>query len=113
MEQKLAKSIGALIKRVRKTRGLTQPQLAERIGKSYETISNIERGVKSPSVQTLSELGVALEVPVRDFFDEQLLTEPSDQKQLLIDNLNKLALSMSTDDLRMLLKLGHAMKEPE
>ena len=42
--------------------GLTQEQLAERMGTSYSAISRIESGQHSTSVQTLQRLAAALEM---------------------------------------------------
>ena len=42
--------------------GLTQGQLAERMGTSYSAISRIESGQHSTSVQTLQRLAAALEM---------------------------------------------------
>lgn len=64
----LRRQVGALVRHHRERAGLTQTDLAERINKSLETISGVERGKTAPSFDTLSDLSVALGVPVRDFF---------------------------------------------
>jgi len=66
------RQIGLRVRAHRLERRLTQEQLAEQIGRSVESISNLERGVSSPSETTLHRLARALEVPV-----EQLLLERS------------------------------------
>ncbi|MFK8035780.1 MAG: helix-turn-helix transcriptional regulator [Hyphomicrobiales bacterium] len=99
------------MKAARKQRRLTQPQLAEMIDKTYETVSNIERGFTPPSIQTLADISVALAVPLRHFFDDSLLQEPNDQKQALLDKTQRLASSMSEAELQLLLKLGVALKD--
>ncbi|MFK8036361.1 MAG: helix-turn-helix domain-containing protein [Hyphomicrobiales bacterium] len=110
MDQTLAKSIGKHVKAARKQRRLTQPQLAEKIDKTYETVSNIERGFTPPSIQTLADISVALAVPLKDFFDDSLLQEPSDQKQALLDQITRSARSLDESELRMLHKLSVAVK---
>lgn len=50
MNKKLADSIIAL----RKKNGLSQEQLAEKIGISRQTVSNWERGIATPDVETLN-----------------------------------------------------------
>lgn len=57
------------IKTIRKLRGLTQEQLAENIDRTVFAVSQLERGLSLPSFETLERLSVALDVPVRDFFD--------------------------------------------
>ena len=49
--------------------GLTQERLAERIGRTIEAVSSLERGKNFPSQETLDRLAKALDVPMRDFFD--------------------------------------------
>jgi len=44
------------LKELREERGLTQPELAEQIGVNYRTISNWERGVSEPDLESLRKL---------------------------------------------------------
>ena len=52
---------GQAIQRIRKERGLTQEQLAEKAGVTSNTVSRLERGQLIPSVPTLIDLCNALE----------------------------------------------------
>lgn len=65
MTEDLKKALGARIKASRLARELTQEQLAERIDKSVQTVSSIERGVYWPSSETLMGLSTALGVPLQ------------------------------------------------
>ena len=57
MEKKYQKeAIGYRIKLAREEAGLTQEQLAEKIGRSTQFISTIERGVAGPSIETIIRL---------------------------------------------------------
>lgn len=57
MEKKYGKeAIGYRIKLAREQAGLTQEQLAEKIGRSTQFISTIERGVAGPSIETIIRL---------------------------------------------------------
>lgn len=60
--------LGAGVRALRRARGWTQEQLAERASLSYKFLGEIERGQGNPSVETLGRLGVALEVDVVDLF---------------------------------------------
>lgn len=60
--------IGARIGVIRKRRGLTQVELAERIDRSVEAVSSLERGKHAPSFDILQRLAAALDVPMHDFF---------------------------------------------
>jgi ribosome-binding protein aMBF1 (putative translation factor) len=54
--------LARIVVRRRLDLGLTQEQLAERMGTSYSAISRIESGQHSTSVQTLQRLAAALEM---------------------------------------------------
>lgn len=57
---------GKRLRELRLARKLTQTQLAERCGSSYPFISNLERGVKVPSLTMLLRLAEALQCRVYD-----------------------------------------------
>ncbi len=54
--------------RIRKERGLSQQALADLSSVTKATINQIERGRRSPNLETLEKLAEALEVEVADFF---------------------------------------------
>jgi transcriptional regulator with XRE-family HTH domain len=64
----LKKQFGQRVKRVRLAAKITQERLADSVGVTIETISNIERGVYGPSFDTLEKLATALDTQVRDLF---------------------------------------------
>ena len=55
-------TMGDRIKETRKLRGLTQEQLAEKVDVTLEYISQIERGLKMPSMQVFIKLVEILDV---------------------------------------------------
>ncbi|PLT27939.1 helix-turn-helix domain-containing protein [Peribacillus deserti] len=63
--------IGSKIRYFRKNRGYTTEKLADLIGVSQSLISQIERGIAAPSLDTLWKLSYFLEVDVFSFFEEQ------------------------------------------
>ncbi len=65
-----AEQIGARVRSAGLTRDITQEQLAEGVDKAVETISNIERGHSYTGLETLEKLGQALEIPIREFFED-------------------------------------------
>lgn len=55
-------TMGGRIKETRKMQGLTQEQLAEKVDVTLEYISQIERGLKMPSMQVFIRLVEVLDV---------------------------------------------------
>ena len=60
--------IALRVRSIRKRRGLSQEDLAGLIGRSPDTISNLERGRSIPTYETLDELAKGLKVPLADLF---------------------------------------------
>jgi len=58
----MRKLVGRNFKRLRRQKGLTQEQFAERSGFSQQYVSDLERGLRNPTVVTLYELAQALGV---------------------------------------------------
>lgn len=54
--------VGDNCARIRKERGLTQEQLAERSGLTQQYLSDLERGKRNPTIVTLYEISQALGV---------------------------------------------------
>lgn len=69
--QDIKREFGYRVRYYRKLKDLTQFQLAERIGKTEETVSNIERGVTSTGIELMEELAIALDIEIKDFFDDK------------------------------------------
>ncbi len=64
--------VGGSLRRLREIKGLTIRSLAEASGLSVNTLSLIENGKTSPSVGTLQQLAIALQVPITSFFETKL-----------------------------------------
>jgi transcriptional regulator with XRE-family HTH domain len=58
--------IGRHIQKVRKAKGITQEQLAEKLGTSTPWIGYIETGQALPNLKMLQKLARALQVKVKD-----------------------------------------------
>jgi transcriptional regulator with XRE-family HTH domain len=58
----MRKLVGRNVKRVRRERGLTQEQLAERSGFSQQYISGLEQGRRNPTIVSIYELATVLGV---------------------------------------------------
>lgn len=64
------REVGERVKLVRVSAGLTQTELAEKLGTSSKTVSAIEVGRVEPSVSQLQSIAAVLEEPVGFFVGE-------------------------------------------
>lgn len=60
--------LGTKLKEARSAAGLTQAELAERVGVSRKTINTVENGVFIPSTLLALKLAKALKCKVEDLF---------------------------------------------
>lgn len=67
--------IGAIIRKYRKIKGLTQPQLCEILHVHQTHISKIEQGKRSPSFALLAEIRRALDIPLEDIWNGEFPQE--------------------------------------
>ncbi|WP_289054161.1 helix-turn-helix domain-containing protein [Carboxylicivirga marina] len=56
--------IGNSIKELRKEKGIKQLDLAKESGLSQTFLSQLEKGVKTPSLETLEKISKVLDIPV-------------------------------------------------
>ena len=65
---KSARTLGADIRALRKARGLTIEDMANRLGRSLGWISQVERDISAPTVEDLQEFSRIFNVPLSLFF---------------------------------------------
>ncbi|MGG4268040.1 helix-turn-helix domain-containing protein [Peribacillus simplex] len=85
--------IGKKVKKYRKAKGLSSRELAKLAEITPSMLSQIERGLANPSIQTLKVLAKTLNVPTFSFLLEETITEDlivrsSKRKKMIIDNLS-------------------------
>jgi|SRR5690606_32129932 len=68
-------NIGERIKAVRKTKDVSQQDVADRIGINRVQYNRIETGKSEPTVPVLERIAEALEVNVVDFFNDDNIIE--------------------------------------
>jgi transcriptional regulator with XRE-family HTH domain len=73
----LSDSVGSRLKLVRERARLSQRELARRSGVTNGTLSNIEQGKVSPSIQSLEKILNVIPVTLQEFFSDNLETSPS------------------------------------
>lgn len=77
------KLFGRHVRALRRCRGLTQEQLADRSGLSADTIRRLEHGCFSPSLATLSKLCSGLDLQLSTLFESYELGERSESRELM------------------------------
>ena len=81
--------IGEFLKELRKEKGITQEQLADKLFVSRRTVSRWETGSNMPDLDVLVELADLYEVDLRDIFNGQRRDQNMDKE--LKDTVIKVA----------------------
>lgn len=68
--------VGQKLRELRNSKGLSLRALADRSGLNVNTLSLVENGKSSPSVSTLQQLALTLDMPIATFFE----SEPSEKR---------------------------------
>ena len=83
------RAVGAQIQMLRKQHGISQEELAARVGIDAKSLSRIERGVHYPSIDTLEKIQIELNVEMKDFFDFTGVESIQEMRNFLIKVANK------------------------
>lgn len=67
--------VGARLKELRKSKGLSQADMAEKVNVDSKHISRLETGKTFPYPETLEALANALDVPVKELFEYEHLQD--------------------------------------
>ncbi|WP_059050397.1 helix-turn-helix domain-containing protein [Paenibacillus senegalimassiliensis] len=88
----LLRLVGEQLRLIRKARGLTQEQLAEKCGLSFSYISDIERGSRNLTLESLDKLITALNVLPSEMFNFKDVESihAADDKNMMIEILRSL-----------------------
>jgi transcriptional regulator with XRE-family HTH domain len=93
------KKIEGIVRHIRKARGISQMDLAERVGVSYQQIQKYEKGVDNLSIKRLGQIAQALNVPITVFFppEKETACEPlapygklTDEEQFLLHSFRSI-----------------------
>ncbi len=111
MSGDLKSHIGARVKQARKAKKLTQAEVADRLGKSVETISNIERGASWTSLEMLENLSKLLDERVEVFFEGYVRAKRKSQTRLQLEaDLATLLRDLDEDKLRVVRDLARSQQ---
>ena len=74
------KKTGRFLKELRREKGLTQEQLAERFGVTNRSVSRWENGVNMPDLDLVIDIADYFEVSIDEFLDGERKTDMKDKK---------------------------------
>lgn len=81
-------SFGTAFRTIRKSKGLNQDEVAERSGLSTSYISDVERGVANPKLDTVESLAKGIDVKAIELFDfEKRNINPEIIKSKMIESI--------------------------
>ncbi|MTT54194.1 helix-turn-helix domain-containing protein [Alcanivorax sp. VBW004] len=100
----LRKQVGERINALRRARGLTQNELAEKVELDGRHISRLETGKHYPSLDTLASMAAVLEVEIQEFFLFPTMETESQMRDALIE----IARQASEPELRGLLSFARS-----
>jgi len=108
------KTIGQNIRSARKSSGLTQEQIAEKLKMSQLHFGRLERGERPASLEQLAQVSQALNVPLASLLngclvEETFATEPDDSAQALGQSVSLIASGCSAKARRLMLTLCQAV----
>lgn len=106
------------LKEIRKAKGFTQKELAEKVGVDTSSISKYETGVAEPSYDVLMKLARVLGVSIDSFSDVEIETDDTEQEileylrtnpefKILFDRIK----NSGKEDLNRLIAIHMAMKD--
>lgn len=111
---KLQHHIGLKVRSARLKRGMTQEQLASKLDRSVETISNLERGRYMTGLNTFQEIAAVFDEPMTYFFEGVEKASKSRRRRVEQElELQRLAESASERDLLMMIRLAKAVIDGE
>jgi transcriptional regulator with XRE-family HTH domain len=98
--------VGRNIRAARKAKGLSQIVLAERSDLSADFIGKVERGMTSPSVESLKAIAEALNLPMSELFAGESRADPS---QAALMELIELCKGRDEEDIRLLVGIARLL----
>lgn len=104
--QTLQARLGQRIARHRKAVGLTQANLAEKVGVQPETICRIEKGQRAVSLELIGLLSTALDLELHDLFRLRKSDSPKDRA---VERLLWFAARLSFEEIELLMDVGAAV----
>lgn len=107
--KQIRRRVAAMLRAARKSKHLTQEELAASAGCSVETLSNAERGASLPGLELFLDLAALLDLDLGSLVDSS--RRPASRTRLALEaEAIFLARSLSDDRLRLWLETGQVFK---
>jgi transcriptional regulator with XRE-family HTH domain len=91
-----------MIRRIRKSQGFTLAEVAKKTDLSLSFLSQVERGLINPSINSLRRIALALGTPLSHFFDESESTNGpvvrKNERKVLINKDSRLTYQLLSSD---------------
>lgn len=100
--------IGKRIAEIRSRKGMTQEQLAGKMGIGPKYLSSIERGKENPTLNTLLSLSKALGVDLGEIFSLVQIEDPSKRKPMVLRLMDE----ANEDQLKLAFRILSAIIKP-
>jgi transcriptional regulator with XRE-family HTH domain len=103
----LLKLVGEQLRTIRKAKNLTQEDIADKSGLSFSYISDVERGTRNISLESLEKIIVALGVmPYEVFSFKNIETELDlSDKRLIVEVIGSLLMDRSIEEVKFIQKV--------
>jgi transcriptional regulator with XRE-family HTH domain len=100
------KRLGRRLQRLRRLRGLTQEQLAERIDINPKYLSSVERGEENPTLDLFLRLAEGLQVELPTLFQ---YAQEGESRARLRQHVERLIADLSEEELRRVVRVLEAL----
>lgn len=98
--------VGEQVRKIRKSRGMTQERLADLSGLSFSYISDVERGTRNISLESLGKIIEALGTKPAQLFAEPALSETHRDTEDKLATLTLLLSDRSADEVDFIIKVA-------
>lgn len=99
--------LGQKIRQLRTAQGLSQEELALRAGMNPAHLGHIERGLKSPTIDTISKIADALNVELSQLFDFKREANHTTPNAKIISAVSDLNERQQNDVLKLIKLMKH------
>ena len=106
-------NIGTMIKNARQKRGLSQGDLEKRTGLMRCYISRVENGHTVPSIETLSRIAQALELPLTELLPEEVAPGAGVTEQQFLEEMHRCLPMLSPGEREQVMEMVRRLAEAE